>query len=410
MNRRRRCLIATLVLSMCFVCVWANAQAPAAAPGTATKDASAGTGNATGGGNGAPPAGGAAAPAAKPAAPPSPPAPVTIPPAVYTSPTPAPISAFITPNVANLMNDADPVGQAKSRDNLTAAVFTSGAPASPAFLLAYAQALDAAVAPNLAPAKKTTLRQRLNLAIVVAKVATTAQNGALAPSTTLLLNDPAEPVVLWGLKAATPQVRQVLTVKIGKKLPPMVAAIVPAALKHPSGPIIEEAYTALWSTDQDVIAELMQLWGFRLAQYQQQAPDELFYPVADGKPVFWLTTAGIWKTLAPPMQVKVMQNICDQASVAAQWADQTPPGDKRDQLIRVVQQCAGGASVVGTNIGNQALVTAAAQAAHIRVEQLPPNTKVLPMIDPALTSAIQTEFPGVKPPPKVGPSPGVAAP
>jgi hypothetical protein len=397
MNCCRRRLIATLVLSMGFWSARAAAQVPAAA-------APAGPA-----GNGAGGAGAAAAAAAKPAPVASPPAPVTIPPAVYTSPTPAAISAFIAPNIANLMNDGDPAGQAKSRDNLTAAVFTAGAPASPAFLLVYAQALDAAVAPNLAPAKKATLRQRLNLAIVVARVATVAQNGALAPSTTLLLNDPAEPVVLWGLKAATPQVRQALTVKIGKKLPPMVAAIVPAALKHPSGPIIEEAYTALWSSDPDVIAELMQLWGFRLAQYQQQAPDELFYPVADGKPVFWLTTADIWRTLAPAMQVKVMQNISDQASVAAQWADQTQAGDKRDQLIKVMQQCAGGALVVGQNTpGSDALVKAATPPAHVEVTRLPPGTKVLPMVDPVLTDAIQGAFKGVKPPPKVGQNAGGA--
>jgi hypothetical protein len=398
MNCRRRVLAATLVLTIGLLGAAAQGQ-PTGGPATG------------GNGAGAAPAGAAA----KPVAPPSPPAPVTIPQQVYTSPMPAAITAFITPNMANLTNDADPVGQAKSRDNLTAAVFYQGAPASPAFLFAYASALDTAATAALAPAKKPTMRQRLNIAIVVAKVATVAQNASLATSTTILINDPAEPVVLWGLKAATAQVKHVLTVKIGNKLPPMVAAIVPAATKTPSGPIVDEAYAALGTTqDPDVVGELMKLWGHRLALYRdgKDVPEE---PAADGKPVFTLTTAEMWKgpLAKPDLQVKVMQNISDQVSVAAQWADLQPPGDKRDQLVKLVQQCAAGAFVVGKNTNNQALVQAATLPASINLQQMPQNTKVLPMVEPGLTSAIQAAFPGVKPPPKVGNAPagaGVAAP
>jgi hypothetical protein len=386
MNRRRRraLLLATLVLTIGYLTVGAHAQ-PAAAP-----------------------AGGAAGGTTSPVAP------VTLPQSEYTTPTPLVINNFVNLNVANLTNDADPAGQAKSRENLSSAVFFQGAPASPAFLLVYSNSVNTAVVAKLNPKNKPSLRQRLNIAIVVARVATVSNNGSLQQATTLLINDPAEPVVLWGMKAATGQVKSALAVKIGNKLPPLVAGIVPAAMKHPSGPVVDEAYTALWSSDPDVIVELMKLWGFRLAQYQQQAPDEAFMPAADGKPVFWLTTANVWNALSPTMQVKVMQNICDQASVAAQWADQSQPGEKRDQLMKLVQQCAAGAYVVGTNIKNGGLVQASEPAAKINVQQMPQNAKVLGMVQPGLTGAIQAAFPGVKPPPAVGGNAagagGVAAP
>jgi hypothetical protein len=88
--------------------------------------------------------------------------------------------------------------------------------------------------------------------------------------------------------------------------------------------------------------------------------------------------------------------------VAAQWADQAQPGEKRDQLMKLVQQCAAGAYVVGTNMKNAALVQAAEPASKINVQQMPQNTKVLGMVQPGLTGAIQAAFPGVKPPPAVG--------
>jgi hypothetical protein len=60
--------------------------------------------------------------------------------------------------------------------------------------------------------------------------------------------------------------------------------------------------------------------------------------------------------------------------------------------------------VVGSNLKNQALATAATPAANVKVETLPPGTKVLPMVSPAVVDAIKAAFPNVQPPPPVGPA------
>jgi hypothetical protein len=159
-----------------------------------------------------------------------------------------------------------------------------------------------------------------------------------------------------------------------------------------------------------VVTELMKLWGNRLSQYQgKEPPDD---PAVDGRPVFALTTAGMWKNVLnnAAIQTKVMQMISDQIAVAAEWADQTPAGDKHDQLVRLVVQCAQGCAVVGTNQKFPALSSAAGPASILRVETLPAGTKIVPLVIPTIIPAISAAFPGVQAPPQVGPAAAASAP
>jgi hypothetical protein len=315
---------------------------------------------------------------------------------------------FVTRNLTNLMNDTDTAAQTNARNNMTAATMTAGAPASPAFLFEYAKALNDAFLPKLDPKANATIRQRLNIAIVTARVAYMAENVALQATTVKLINDPAEPVMLWGLKAAQKQVPLVLKAKLpGQKgAPPLVASIVPAVFKHPSGPVFAEAYLALTTVDPIVYEELIKLWGNRLSQYQgKDAPDD---PEVDGRPVFTLSTSEMWKTVLnnPAAQAKVMQMISDQTSVAAQWADKTPAGDKHDQLVKLVIQCAGACSVIGTNVKSTPLQQASEKPSRLNIGTLTQGTNMQEMVRP-IVDAIKAAFPSVQPPPVVG-QPGVA--
>jgi len=381
---RRHCALATLIVTLGSAGAWGQARG---ATGTPT-----------------------AAPTAAPSATtrPSTPAiaaPVTVPPDAYANPAAqrAVIVDFVTKNVTNLLNDSDTTAQTNSRNNLTAATSTAGAPASPAFLFEYGMALNNAFISHLGPKANSSVRQRLNIGIVAARVAYASQNVALQQTTILLIQDPAEPVVLWGLKAAQPQMPFVLGTRIpGQKIPPLLDAIKPAVLNHPSGPVFAEAYEALKAVDPQVVDLLLQLWGNRLGQYQaKELPDD---PAVDGLPVLTLTSSEMWRKVVnnPALQSKVMQMVSDQLSVAAQWADQTPAGEKHDQLVKLAVLCAQGCVVVGGNLKNQGLVTAANPLANVKVETLPPGTKIVPMVSPAVTAAIQAAFPQVKPPPSVG--------
>jgi hypothetical protein len=385
---RRHCAIATLLITLGLHGAVALGQP------------------ATGGGAAAPRP---AAPAAPAAPPPAVSAPVTVPQAAYADPggNKPVIVDFVTRNLTNLMNDADPAAQTNARNNLSAATMTAGAPASPTFLFEYGKALNDAFGPKLETKANATVRQRLNIAIVTAKVAYVADNVTLQATTIKLINDPAEPVMLWGLKAAQKQVPLILKIKApGQKPPQLVLDIVPAVFKHPSGPVFAEAYLALTAVDPLVYTELIKLWGNRLSQYQgKDAPDD---PEVDGRPVFTLSTSEMWKTVLnnPAQQSKVMQMISDQTSVAAQWADKTPAGDKHDQLVKLVVQCAGACSVIGTNIKNPALTSAATGPSNLNVATMGAGVNMQNVVNPII-AAIKTAFPNVEPPPVVG-QPGVA--
>jgi len=337
------------------------------------------------------------------------PAPVTLLPAEYTSPTTAGIKAFVDPNVFNLLVDSDPVAQAKARDNLALATMTAGAPASPGFLLEYGKALDAAMLPELAPAAKASVRQRLNIAIVVQRVAVVAQNSTLQATTVQLMNDASEAVVLWALRAAREEVPPLLSAAAPGAVPPLIKAIAPAAMKNPSGPVYEEAYLALNVAHPLVVNELMTLWGSRLKKYKTETPDD---PAVDGRPVYTLTTAAMWTTVImgnKRLQDNIMQNVSDQLSVAAQWADKSPAGDTRDQLVKLVQLCSGGASVVGGHQKIPALVNAAAAGIRVDPKSWPVGQKLMPVVAPIIAE-IATAFKQVQPPPVIAAGGGGGAP
>jgi hypothetical protein len=392
---RRHCAIATLLITLGL-----HGAAALGQPATGGASGAAATGTGTK----------AATPTPTPTPPAAVPAPVTVPQAAYTDPgaNRAVIVDFVTRNLTNLMNDADTPAQTNARNNLSAATVTSGAPASPTFLFEYGKALNDAFVPKLEPKANATLRQRLNIAIVTAKVAYVADNVTLQATTIKLINDPAEPVVLWGLKAAQKQVPLILKVKTpgAKGAPPMLAAIAPAVFKHPSGPVFAEAYLALTAVDPLVYDELIKLWGNRLSQYQgKDAPDD---PEVDGRPVFTLSYSEMWKSVlnTPAAQTKVMQMISDQTAVAAQWADKTPAGDKHDQLVKLVVQCAAACSVIGKNTKNTALEQAATGPSNLNVATMGAGVNMQTIVNP-IVAAIKTAFPGVQPPPVVG-QPGVA--
>jgi len=335
---------------------------------------------------------------------------VNIPAVEYTGPTESGIAPFVTQNVKCLMLDNEPEIRRKAREYLIAAAYPGNPQASPDFLKIYDKVLDAEFVKRLAPAAKPTLTQRLNIAVVVHRVASAPDpngqagvNAALQPTTLLLINDPAEPVVMWGLRGAAPQMRHSIQINTN-----LLKAIVPAAQKHPSGPIYEEAYKALNENNMLVVTELFKLWDDRLNSYKKgtSPADD---PAVDHWPVYTMTTSDMWGLVIlnnKNLQTKVMQYISDQLSLAAQWADKTGPGDTRDQLVQLVKLTAGGCVVVGNNQKFNALSTAAGPASTINATAFPPTQKLVPLVTPIIT-AIAAAFPNVQPPPVIA---GGAAP
>src|SRR6266700_3251834 len=123
--------------------------------------------------------------ATPPPPPPAVPAPVTVAQEAYADPTGkhAVIVDFVTQNVTNLMNDGNSAAQSAARNNLISAAvnLVNGAAPSPAFMLDYGKALNDTFLPKLDPKANSTVRQRLNIAIVTARVAWVADNVTLVP-------------------------------------------------------------------------------------------------------------------------------------------------------------------------------------------------------------------------------------
>lgn len=322
-------------------------------------------------------------------------APLTLPKEAYNTPgaSKAIIDDFIKKNVEQLLNDKDTAAQSKSRDVLYLATMTGGQPGSAEFLFEYAKALNNEVSGKLDP-KTRSIRQRLNIAIITSRVAAVAQNGALADTGLKLVKDPAEPVMLWGVKACQSLIPQVVKVKMGNQGPPLLRELVPAVMKHPSGIIVEEAYVALGaSSDPLVVNELMNLWENRLIQYRKGTPDD---PLAEAKPVFSLTTQDIWKTTLkdPARRTAVMQMISEQMLLAATQADAAGAGDAHDQLQQLVKQCAAGVFVVGRH---QGIASLEAGARELATGSIPQGAKLVPMAS-AVVAEIKKVFTDVKSP------------
>jgi hypothetical protein len=227
-----------------------------------------------------------------------------------------------------------------------------------------------------------------------------ADNWQLQSTTLTLLQDPTEPVVLWALRAAQPQIAAILKVNAAGAAPPLVKAIAPAVLKHPMGPIYDEGYKALDVSDVVVVNEVMSLWESRIKKYRTELPDE---PAADGRPIFTMTSANMWNMVImnnKNMQIRVMQDLSDQLSMAAQWGDKAPPGGFRDQLVQLVSLGAGGAAVVGGHQKMPTLAAAAGPASKISPATFPASAKLMPLVNPIIAD-IAKEFPNIQAPPVV---------
>jgi len=324
-----------------------------------------------------------------------------LPPAAYADPTAnrAAIKTFVDGYVQRLLNDADPANQANAREELARATMEKGQAAQPAFLFEYAKLLNDALLPQL-QGGKASMRQRLNIAIVASRVAYVAENTALSPLVMALINDQHEPIVLWGVKAAGPIIKASVKVKPANGgqavAPPILKAIVPAVLKHPSGEIYEEAYGALTTSGAAVVLdELMKVWENRLLQYRQGVPENAS---ADARPVLTLTANQMWMSVLNQKahRDRIMQMIMDQICLAARRADEPANKDKRDQLVSVVKRTAEGIVVVALNQKLPELQAAAEPATKLNPENPPP--KIAEYVIPAIPQAIQKAFPDVKPP------------
>lgn len=270
------------------------------------------------------------------------------------------IGSFVDSNIATL-NGSNAVEQAKARQALiNVAWLNPNQVASPQFSDAYCRKLGPALEALLAPAKP--MRTRLNAAIILARVAEASANVRLTPAIKLALSDSSDGVALWGMKAAKAVIPSELQVQVAGQRPPILSAIAPAMVKHPMGEVAMEAFDVvgtvgrlnpLTSTQiKAVIPVAQELLNIRAKLYANGVPEMPGVELAGA--TFLATRA--WKDQTAEDRVKSVQVLFD-LLVRANQAKAGAAGNS--DLKKVVDGSAGAILVIGGNLSDQAIVTAA---------------------------------------------------
>ncbi|MDB5328571.1 MAG: hypothetical protein JWM57_4140 [Phycisphaerales bacterium] len=216
---------------------------------------------------------------------------------------------------------------------------------SASFQSAYAQAVITDITPLLAD---SDVNKRLNAAIVIYRVANASKANQFAPLAQKLMDDASPAVAIWGVKAAGSLLPSILSVKFNRDKQTLTKAIVASAKKHTeAGPLVQDAYNALFLPDQTpplpkdaygpAIDAMNELMAARLDQYAKGLPAS---PQADRIPPIFFVRGGVTSAMTPAQQMTTLQHMLDLLSLAAQRTA-TLGGDQRDQTIQLVKSIAG---------------------------------------------------------------------
>lgn len=296
----------------------------------------------------------------------------SIPPALKTSTTlsadnRATIAAFVKAQVAKLTG-TDSAGQSAARELLC------GEGSSPSATTTYADAYAQAVAEALLPlADDPSVRVRLSVGIISARVADRCNSSRFTAVALKLIKDKAEPVELWGLKAAKAtlgaQMRQQALMN-----DPLLLALVPAVQRNLTGPLTQEAYEALRlniTNDRNgvtdamikaVVPEMQKLLQLRLAAYGQGVPSD---PQTDTMATSFLIDTKVWAAQSREQKTTTAQSLVDLLYAASRRTADFEAKDKpearphKDELVQTLKLVGSGLRVVGDNESSAVLSSAA---------------------------------------------------
>ncbi|HWE01345.1 MAG TPA: hypothetical protein VG326_02970 [Tepidisphaeraceae bacterium] len=248
--------------------------------------------------------------------------------------------------------------------------------ATQGFLDLYADILNKRFLP-LADAKDA--RQRLNVAIIVARVAAKANDGKLTPITEALLHDSSDAVVLWGLQSAKYIVPAWLQMGNAAEARKLAMEAAQAAKDHPTPATIEEVYRTLvldpnFGTEKSSDAVLKTLsakaitdylpapisfYQYRVNLYNGAVPPT--QPVADTWGSSFFIKASVWSAETPQQQSQVLQAMLGLLKGAARQN----AAAKSPEMFDLVKRTGQAFDVVGSLMKNSRLEKAAHNIASV---------------------------------------------
>lgn len=325
------------------------------------------------------------------------------------------VDAFVKAQMQRLVK-GDLGAQSSARDTLINQATYRGKPPEAAYLDAYAGAVNQAIG-ELVPAD-APLRARLNAAIVTARTAEIASNTRLVDAVLRWLGDKESPVVLWGMKGARFVLPPVLDNEPLAQRVKLPQAIVQAVERNKSGPVVQEAYSALslgvfnigtntiksnWLGQ--TLPSLFELLTDRVKQYAQGVPDE---PQAENMATALLVHPQIWPKLSAEQRVRAVQIMDDLIALGAgRFAAVGNNSPDAESLASMIRGTAKAFWVVGTRAGSPALVELSTQLSKIDARSAGKEVVEMASQVHSLLTAIP-EFKAVTAPPATS-KPGDAA-
>jgi len=280
------------------------------------------------------------------------------------------IRAFVSEQITRLQ-DSTASEQHAARSALVEEIMVDGHPAQTSFLAAYCAEFAGQARPLF---QSENMAVRLNAAIILAKLAERSQTQQLLEPTLAVLNDSADPVVLWGLKSA----KAILPVVLGApglpKASELIPKVVDVAVRRQSGYVVQDAYDALtldFLTNPKPISNpmlvtvtpaMLQVLNARAGKYKTVIPDE---PMSENLATLFLTDGKVWSAQPADQQVAIVQSLLNLASSASQRIASATPGNQRNMVVRASQSTAKGLGVIGNRLGDKAWETAAQQVSQI---------------------------------------------
>jgi hypothetical protein len=289
---------------------------------------------------------------------------------------------------AKKLADSGPDAQKAAREALVEASHNGAADASAAYSAKYAEVVSAELMDLLASSKD--IRVRLNAAIVAARVAEASKNSRMEKIVLLLLDQKQpEALQLWGMKAARWTLPELIKVNAHKHL---LDAVQAAVAKHPSSPMVQEAYETLTpakATGQTltvVIDPLLNLTSSRIDGYKAGLPED---PVIDQIPFFFLTAAAIWRDPAftQAQKVRTMQLMCDLLTLAARNGDAKANPTVKEQCRTIIAGVTAGLFVAASAIPDNNLADVAKKANSAAGSATPKLEDIVAPICPAIKNS-----------------------
>jgi hypothetical protein len=321
------------------------------------------------------------------------------------------ITQSITTETQKLSTDSDAVSQAMSRDWLIAQPLSPGA--TDAFKEFYYTAINKQLAAILAQ-PNVSVRTRVNVAIVAAKIAESSKTWDLLPVTLTLLNDPSDAIVLWGERAAGFQLVDMLNdpnaPAADRKT--LLDTMESAVVKHCGTPtlggfIVEQVYSDInpflkgvnpqGAALDDLINTNLALQKGRLGLYTSGNMPES--PYVDTYASQFLLDPGTWAAMNPQQQLAAVQQAGDlicKAALLEMSGNVNNGAPQQSDLMKAVSREGDYLGILATKLNNTNLAGAATAVKDLGVASQP--TAIRQACQQA-ADALSQAFPGFVPVP-----------